>query len=33
MKYNAIANAEQKLGTIAGIRSSYFDFQRNLYAG
>lgn len=32
MKYQAIANAEQSLGSVDQIRSTFFDFQKNLYA-
>ncbi len=32
LKYNAIANAEQLLGSVESIRSTFFDFQKNLYA-
>ena len=32
LKYHAIANAEQSLGTVDKIRSIFFDFQKNLYA-
>ncbi len=32
LKYNAIANAEQLLGSVDGIRKIFFAFQRNLYA-
>jgi type I restriction enzyme R subunit len=32
LKYHAIANAEQKLGTVENIRSIFFGFQRSLYA-
>jgi type I restriction enzyme R subunit len=31
LKYNAIANAEQKLGDVEKIRSIFFAFQENLY--
>ena len=32
LKYHAIANAEQSLGSVDGIRSIFFNFQRNLYS-
>lgn len=32
LKYYAIANAEQSLGSVDGIRSVFFSFQKNLYA-
>lgn len=32
MKYHAIANAEQSLGSVDKIRSIFFTFQKNLYA-
>lgn len=32
LKYHAIANAEQSLGSVDGIRSIFFAFQKNLYA-
>jgi type I restriction enzyme R subunit len=32
MKYNATANAVKSLGDVAGIRSMFFAFQKNLYA-
>ena len=32
LKYHAIANAEQSLGSVEDIRSIFFDFQKNLYA-
>lgn len=32
LRYHAIANAEQKLGSVEKIRSIFFDFQKNLYA-
>ena len=32
LKYHAIANAEQLLGSVESIRSTFFDFQKNLYA-
>jgi type I restriction enzyme, R subunit len=32
LKYHAIANAEQSLGSVDSIRSIFFDFQENLYA-
>jgi type I restriction enzyme R subunit len=32
LKYQAIANAEQSLGSVEKIRSMFFGFQRNLYA-
>jgi len=32
LKYHAIANAEQSLGTVENIRSMFFAFQKNLYA-
>lgn len=32
LKYQAIANAEQSLGSVDQIRSTFFDFQKNLYA-
>ena len=32
LKYHAIANAEQSLGSVENIRSIFFDFQKNLYA-
>jgi len=32
LKYHAIANAEQSLGSVEKIRSIFFDFQKNLYA-
>lgn len=32
LKYQAIANAEQKLGSVENIRAVFFDFQKNLYA-
>jgi len=31
LKYQAIANAEQSLGSVEEIRSIFFDFQRDLY--
>ncbi|MFA5000195.1 MAG: DEAD/DEAH box helicase family protein [Patescibacteria group bacterium] len=31
LKYNAIANAEQKLGDVEKIRSIFFSFQKKLY--
>ncbi len=31
MKYHAIANAEQYLGNVVRIRSTFFDFQKKLY--
>lgn len=31
LKYQAIANAEQSLGSVDEIRSIFFDFQRDLY--
>jgi len=31
LKYHAIANAEQRLGNVDGIRSIFFNFQKNLY--
>ncbi len=32
LKYQAIANAEQSLGSVDEIRSIFFEFQRDLYA-
>jgi len=32
LKYHAVANAEQSLGSVVKIRSLFFDFQENLYA-
>lgn len=32
LKYHAIANAEQLLGSVENIRSIFFDFQKNLYS-
>ncbi|MFA7662618.1 MAG: type I restriction-modification enzyme R subunit C-terminal domain-containing protein, partial [Patescibacteria group bacterium] len=32
LKYHAIANAEQRLGSVDNIRSIFFAFQKNLYA-
>ena len=32
MKYHAIANAEQSLGSVENIRSIFFNFQKNLYS-
>jgi type I restriction enzyme R subunit len=32
LKYHAIANAEQSLGSVENIRSIFFAFQKNLYA-
>ncbi|OGY31542.1 MAG: restriction endonuclease subunit R [Candidatus Andersenbacteria bacterium RIFCSPHIGHO2_02_FULL_45_11] len=32
LKYHAIANAEQALGSVESIRSIFFDFQQKLYA-
>ncbi len=32
LKYHAIANAEQELGSVENIRSTFFEFQKNLYA-
>lgn len=32
LKYHAIANAEQSLGSVEDIRSTFFLFQKNLYA-
>ena len=32
LKYHAIANAEQSLGSVENIRSIFFTFQKNLYA-
>jgi len=32
LKYHAIANAEQSLGSVDNIRSIFFAFQKNLYA-
>jgi type I restriction enzyme R subunit len=32
LKYQAISNAEQSLGSVEKIRSMFFGFQRNLYA-
>ncbi|MDD2753749.1 MAG: DEAD/DEAH box helicase family protein [Candidatus Portnoybacteria bacterium] len=32
LKYHAIANAEQALGSVDDIRSIFFDFQKDLYA-
>jgi len=32
LKYHAIANAEQLLGSVDSIRSIFFAFQKNLYA-
>ena len=32
LKYQAIANAEQSLGSVENIRSIFFAFQKNLYA-
>ncbi|MEK7549896.1 MAG: DEAD/DEAH box helicase family protein [Patescibacteria group bacterium] len=31
LKYHAIANAEQSLGSVEEIRSTFFSFQKNLY--
>jgi len=31
LKYQAIANAEQSLGNVENIRSTFFDFQKKLY--
>lgn len=31
LKYHAIANAEQILGSVDDIRTIFFDFQKNLY--
>lgn len=31
LKYSAIADAEEALGSVEKIRSTFFDFQRNLY--
>ncbi len=31
MKYHAIADAEQALGDVSAIRSTFFDFQKILY--
>jgi len=31
LKYSAIADAEEALGSVDNIRSTFFDFQRNLY--
>jgi type I restriction enzyme R subunit len=32
LKYQAISDAEDALGDVEKIRSTFFDFQRNLYA-
>lgn len=32
LKYNAIANAEQSLGSVDSIRSIFFSFQKTLYS-
>ncbi len=32
LKYHAIADAEESLGSVENIRSIFFNFQRNLYA-
>ena len=32
LKYHAIADAEQSLGSVESIRSIFFDFQKSLYA-
>ena len=32
LKYHAIANAEQSLGSVENIRSIFFSFQKDLYA-
>ena len=32
IKYHAIANAEQSLGSVEDIRSIFFAFQKDLYA-
>ena len=32
LKYHAIANAEQSLGDVDGIRSIFFNFQKVLYS-
>ena len=32
LKYHAIADAEQLLGSVDDIRSIFFNFQKNLYA-
>jgi type I restriction enzyme R subunit len=32
LKYHAIANAEQSLGSVDSIRSIFFALQKNLYA-
>ena len=32
LKYHAIANAEQRLGSVDNIRTMFFAFQQNLYA-
>ena len=32
LKYHAIANAEQSLGDVDGIRSIFFNFQKALYS-
>jgi len=32
LKYHAIADAEKILGGVEKIRSTFFDFQKNLYA-
>ena len=32
LKYHAIADAEQSLGSVEKIRSIFFAFQKNLYA-
>ena len=32
LKYHAIANAEQTLGSVNNIRTIFFAFQENLYA-
>ena len=32
LKYNAISDAVENLGDVDSIRSTFFNFQRNLYA-
>jgi type I restriction enzyme R subunit len=32
LKYHAIANAEQSLGSVENIRSIFFELQKDLYA-
>ena len=31
LKYNAMQDAEEKLGDVSQIRSTFFDCQKNLY--